>query len=262
MSTLFSFPFPFILCLISFHLLHKLFFSQICAKSWWSGSKLEPGGSYSTRQYLVSSDLGSVKAIADPLRDQVVIEEHNENEYTPRNVDLYQLGSRFAAVAASSSSSTTSCGDASASLICTGKTTPSAGYLPWFYITCGSSNTHFGQDPYHFTPYSGTEFQFPGHSTPNYPVRSYVCDGQPVSVRPSWKLVGFFDDSCASLATSTYDDTVCPWDESWTMGPTGSPSKEVSRKDLRRLLVLCSQLLKKDTQRIPVDFFSFNNKLT
>ena len=175
----------------------------------------------------VSSDLGSVKAIADPLRDQVVIEEHNENEYTPRNIDLYQLGSSFAAVAASSSSSTTSCGDASASLVCTGKTTPSAGYLPWFYIKCGSS-TFFGQDPYHFTPYSGTEFQFPGHSTANYPVRSYVCDGQPISVRPSWKLVGFFNDSCASLATSTYDETVCPWDESWTEMPSESPSLEPS----------------------------------
>jgi len=49
--------------------------------------------------------------------------------------------------------------------------------------------------------------------SPSY-VRPYTCKDQGVSVRPSWKLMGFFDASdpgCAGLSTSTsaYDDSAC-----------------------------------------------------
>ena len=186
--------------------------------SWWGGSRLEPGESYINRQFLFSSALSSVKATAEGLINEVAIDEYNEMEYSPRRVDLYQdvLGTSFAAVAAPEAGwdNTTSCGSSSALQVCSGYTTPVNGYLPWFFIRCGDQ-THFGTDPYHFTPGSGSVFTFPGHSPgPEDPVRSYVCDGQsssgPSAVRPSWKLLGFFDyDSCSSLATAMYNDTVC-----------------------------------------------------
>ena len=43
-------------------------------------------------------------------------------------------------------------------------------------------------------------------------VRSYACNDEDLSVRPSWKLMGFFnssDSECAGLATSTYDEALC-----------------------------------------------------
>ena len=175
---------------------------------------------YINRQFLFSSALSSVKATAEGLLNEVAIEENNESEYSPRRVDLYQdvLGTSFAAVAAleaapSSEANTTSCGSSSALQVCSGFTTPVYGYVPWFFIRCGDQ-THFGTDPYYYTPGSGTVFVFPGHSIPENPVRAYVCDGQassgPSAVRPIWKLLGFFDyDSCSSLATATYNDTVC-----------------------------------------------------
>lgn len=41
-------------------------------------------------------------------------------------------------------------------------------------------------------------------------VRSYACEGLDATVRPTWKLLGFFnEDSCSPSSSTHYDETVC-----------------------------------------------------
>ena len=107
----------------------------------------------------------------------------------------------------------------------------SPGYTPYFYVTCGTE-TYYGSDPYHFTPDFSTlvgetveNGAFPDHgfiATPtdsvwtlndndivNGIVRSYACEGLDATVRPTWKLLGFFPSSCSPSSSLNYDETVC-----------------------------------------------------
>lgn len=60
---------------------------------------------------------------------------------------------------------------------------------------------------------SGNECEIFVHAHPTGgKVRSYACEDEGVSVRPSWKLMGFFDSSepgCAGFSTSSYDESAC-----------------------------------------------------
>ncbi|KAL7533669.1 hypothetical protein ACHAXR_006666 [Thalassiosira sp. AJA248-18] len=183
------------------------------------GIRLAPGFTYTNRQFYFSSDLGSVKATGDDLNGKTYADYIEPENWNPRAVQIYTSGTNFAVVAAETAQgASTTCG--AATLSCSGKSTPDTGHVPFFYVTCGTQ-THFGPDPYHFTPSFGDTF--PGHGTINNPVRSYLCDGQALSIRPSWKLMGFFDptdSSCTSLAPSTHDESVCT-----PSGTTPSPSK-------------------------------------
>jgi len=118
--------------------------------NWMGGSKVAPSETYVNKQFFFSSTLGDVDAKANTLLPEVEIAKISSNEYEPRRVDLYQLGTSFTAVAAPSSlGDTTSCRSSSANLVCSGKSTPFPGYLAYFYISCGSSS-YFGPDPYSF----------------------------------------------------------------------------------------------------------------
>ena len=180
---------------------------------------------YSNRMYVFSSDLASVETTAEDLSDEVTINKFDDVDYTPRKVDLYEQGTSFTAVSASEAGgNTTTCGSDIPQLAtdCQGWSTPKAGYVAYFFITCGSS-TRVSWDPYYFTPGSGTEFNFPGHAnatSTSFAIRSYVCDGQDQSIRPSWTLLGFFPTTCSSVAALSYDDNICQP----TPDPTNSPS--------------------------------------
>eukprot|EP00986_Skeletonema_menzelii_P001282 scaffold338_cov155-Skeletonema_menzelii.AAC.16 len=190
---------------------------------------LEPGYALSKRAFFFASELASVKATADSLKSNVVYDLIEDTRYNPRTIDIYKSGSSFDAVAASSAQGTsTSCTSSSATLECSGFSTPKPGYSPFFYVTCGSSS-YLGPDPYFFTPGNGETFTFPGMSNNNSEyIRSYVCEGQDMSVRPTWKLIGFFDSSCSSMGAGfTYSDDICvePSEE-----PSSEPSFEPSPK--------------------------------
>ena len=177
--------------------------------NWLGQSRLKPGQTYINRSFQFASELGAVEALGEDLRDKVYVDQIEEVDYNARSVDLYKDGDKFEAVAAATvGGSTTSCGSGTAALSCSGSSTPQSGKSPFFYITCGT-NTHVGQDPYHFSPsFGGT---FPGHAPAGGTVRSYVCDGQSNSVRPTWKLLGFFSPGdCSGIGSATLDDTVCP----------------------------------------------------
>merc|ERR1719356_1404311 len=193
--------------------------------NWLGGSNLGAGDTYINRSFVFASELGAVEAVGKALTDKVYVDQMVENEYNPRRIDIYQLNDSFSVeVAATSEGQSTTCSSSLATLVCSGTSAPSPGKVPFFYVTCGLQ-TYLGSDPYHFTPDFGAAF--PNHGSPSTPVRSYVCDGQDASIRPSWKLIGFFDPNdarCTDLATSLYDESVCPAANSST-SPSGSPSK-------------------------------------
>ncbi|EJK54923.1 hypothetical protein THAOC_25402, partial [Thalassiosira oceanica] len=175
--------------------------------NWLGQSRLKPGQTYINRSFQFASELGAVEALGEDLRDKVYVDQIDEVDYNARRVDLYKDGDRFEAVAASNEGGPTSCGSDTAVVACSGWSTPQSGKSPFFYITCGT-NTHVGQDPYHFSPSFGDTF--PGHAPAGETVRSYVCDGQSNTVRPTWKLLGFFSPDCAGIGSATLDDSVCP----------------------------------------------------
>jgi len=184
---------------------------------------VEAGYALSKRAYLFASDLAAVKETAESLKSKVVYDLIEETRYNPRSVNIYKSGTSFDVVAATSAQGTsTTCTSPSATLECSGYSTPKQGYSPFFYVTCGSSS-YLGPDPYFFTPENGVSFTFPGMSNDNnVKIRSYACKDQDPSVRPTWKLIGFFNSTCVSLGSGvTYDDDICvvPTDD-----PTSQPS--------------------------------------
>ena len=185
---------------------------------------LEAGYSLSKRAYVFAGPLGSVKATADSLKSNVVYDVIEDTRYNSRVINIYKSGTSFDVVAASSAQGTsTTCTSPSATLECSGYSAPTQGYSPFFYVTCGSSS-YLGPDPYFFTPGNDESFIFPGMSNDNNKkIRAYLCDGQDASVRPTWKLIGFFDSVCALGSGVTYDDDICV-----RQGPSSQPSLEPS----------------------------------
>ena len=172
-------------------------------KSWWQGARLIPGDTYINRGFLLSSDLGSVKSTAENLVEKTYIAKVAPQDYTPRSIDIYTTTNNTHLVSVPEGTLCSSQTQA----VCSGKSTPSAGHVPYYYVTCGYS-TYFGPNPYHFTPSFGSEF--PDNGSITNPVRSYVCDGQDLSVRPTWKLLGFFNpSSCAEIEGATYHEGAC-----------------------------------------------------
>jgi hypothetical protein len=99
------------------------------------------------------------------------------------------------------------------SLICEGRSLPEFNTVPLFYVTCGSS-TYVGTNKYYFAP---------ARNNVNEPIRSYLCEvgGIIQEIRPTWKLLGFFNDgACAGLQDSMYDMNFCPTTLSPTLAPT------------------------------------------
>ncbi|KAL9178843.1 hypothetical protein ACHAXT_003974 [Thalassiosira profunda] len=195
--------------------------------NWWRftvGNGLQAGSTYTNRGYYFISNLGSVEATAESLLSDIAIDEIGLEEWTPRLVNIYATGQTFIVKAALTAGGTTTTCDSAAKLACAGASTPQANRVPFFYMTCGPQ-TYFGPNPYHFTPeFAAT---FPGHSGIDNPVRSYLCDGLDSSIRPTWKMMGFFDPTdagCIALASSTFDETVC--DGEPTQQPTGTPTKQ------------------------------------
>lgn len=194
--------------------------------------RLVPGSSYVNRAYYFISELGNVEATANDLMEKTYATQINNEDWSPRMVGIYSSskddGYEFTIVTASSvRGNSTKCDNPLASLICSGTSTPSPGRVPFFYVRCGTSLEYFGTDPYHFTPPFGS--RFPGHGNINNMVRSYVCDKMDISVRPDWKIMGFFNSSdtgCLSLVQARYNSAICVANE--TAVPSLSPTSRLS----------------------------------
>lgn len=230
--------------------------------NWHNGARLEPSSTYTNRGYYFASNLGSVHETAGSLRSKVAIDEIALEDWSPRRLDIYESSSKFIIKAASSSGGQSAmCASSSASLVCSGWSTPKEGHVPYFYVKCQNA-TYFGPNPYKFTPSFGSKFPGHGNATNQEFVRSYVCDvmtgsgrkrlltrqasddyvtdddatvtsfsdgGNSSSFRPTWKLAGFFPiNNCTLLETSTYNESVCNPDP--TSAPTPKPSFSPSSK--------------------------------
>lgn len=111
-----------------------------------SGARLSAGQMYSNRGFYSVGNLASTKSTAEILRDNVVIDKINYNDWTPRAVGIYKHDTTFDVVPVTmvAGGATTTClGESSATNICEGLSTPRAGHVPFFYVTCGSS-TYLG----------------------------------------------------------------------------------------------------------------------
>ena len=192
------------------------------------GARLTPGNALYKRDFIFASDLASTKVTADDLKEKVIYDMIEDTRWNARQVDIYTTGNSFDVVAATSTQdASTTCSSPRSTLQCSGFSTPRPGYYPFFYVTCGSSS-YLGSDPYVFAPGNGNGtddwFMFPGMSSDNNEaIRSYVCANEDASVRPSWKLMGFFTSACAPLSDAVFDDNICV-----VPPPTNEPSSQPS----------------------------------
>ena len=81
------------------------------------------------RQFVFSSDLGDVKATGEDLSQKTVVDKIAPNEWSPRKVDIYTVGTSFVVKAASLSESespglSTTCDNSEATKVCSGFSTP------------------------------------------------------------------------------------------------------------------------------------------
>jgi hypothetical protein len=184
------------------------------------GSRLVPGNAHISRLFYFGSDLGSAEATATDLETKTFADTVLLGDWTPRKIDVYESGGKFVVMAAETTGGTSTSCASGPTVAYSGYSTPQANLVPFFYVTCGDS-TYIGPDPYHFTPNFNN---FPGHGTYTSKVRVYRCNGLDSSVRPTWKMMGFFPAANAGRNDLVYDDTesLCP---EGTKSPTSSPSK-------------------------------------
>lgn len=81
--------------------------------------------------------------------------------------------------------------------ICTGSTTPSGTKKPLYEIKCGNNDVAVTSDPYYYAPDGETK-------------QPYVCTEND-AVRPTWKLLGFFDEgACEDISEGySYEEDFC-----------------------------------------------------
>ena len=72
------------------------------------GARLQAGSTYANRGYYFNSELGNVKATADDLLTNTFVDEVGLELWSPRKVDVYQTGTNFVVMAASSARGTLS----------------------------------------------------------------------------------------------------------------------------------------------------------
>ena len=108
------------------------------------------------------------------------------------------------AIASTVGGTTTSCDKGTSR--CIGSSVPGTDLEPYYTVTCDTS-TYLGPNPYHFSPAQSTTGTYDQWT----PIRSYVCDGMASTVRPTWKLMGYFpiNAGCQALQGATYSETFC-----------------------------------------------------
>lgn len=156
------------------------------------------------RQYLINDQLLNIEEQANNWVDQTFADMLHHKDFRGRILTLFtdnpnqneKKNSTSFGVALGNS--TSSCRRKDTLARCIGSTTPKNNLKPFFYITCGNS-TYVGPDQYFF-------------SSKKENIRSYVCAGMDKNIRPTWKLIGHFDDNerkCRNLLNLTFDEDYC-----------------------------------------------------
>ena len=187
---------------------------------------------------MFSGALGDVESVATSLvnstYDSTFMDQVAWNEMVRRrSIQIYTSESDrpvVFGVAAADEEGGTSTSCSTGTVVCTGSTNYGFELFPFFAISCGS-RSYFGRDLYRFSPgrNSSTDIFFQGGV-----LQPYACEGEPVDVRPTWKLIGYFnpaDEGCASLENYSYAEDFCAADSSsptLEQAPSQSPSVEES----------------------------------
>jgi len=176
-------------------------------------TRLRPGQTYLARQYMISDELGNVNEVTNALVDETYMAQIDDVDYNGRSVQLYSSADNddlqiFGAAASTTVGGTTTSCDQGATA-CTGRTTPGLNLSPFFYISGCGNRTYFGPDLYYYMPGRNHSQDIVDH---NGTIRAYACEGQPPYVRPSFRLIGYFnpsDESCTSLQRYQYSPSYC-----------------------------------------------------
>ena len=103
------------------------------------------------------------------------------------------------------------CGAQEATLACEGKSLPTDGFRPWFFISCGN-RVVTTRDPYYFATAAK---------------KPYMCsDENNLVTRATWKLLGYFPSACSVIGIQDFQSGFCdlPATESpTTISPTTIP---------------------------------------
>jgi len=165
--------------------------------------QLTAGDTISTRQYFIVDRYTQMTTRGPQWAQQANKLSWSVGDHpTGRIITIYSLSSSTVGATVDGRG----CKASNPTSVCVGNTTPKAGYKPLYHVTCAGQH-YIGHDLYHFAPAA-----IGGGVSPYGNVyRSYVCDGQPHTVRPTWTLLGFFTDSaCSSVGTSfAYDGQAC-----------------------------------------------------
>jgi len=184
-----------------------------------------PENSFVHRQFLINDRLGNISSQAQALIDEAYGDMLTPSDFNGRTLEIYSLNSDVFGIAAALEQGGTSTTCSKGTIVCSGTTVPSSGNVPFFTISCGSTN-YFGPDKYFFAPVRDEEGR----------IRSYVCDNEEIGIVPQLKLLGFFpaNGGCGSLDNAIYDPKFCEEEpvtslpsrvtESPTVSPSNNPS--------------------------------------
>eukprot|EP00521_Asterionellopsis_glacialis_P008754 CAMPEP_0195281098 /NCGR_PEP_ID=MMETSP0707-20130614/549_1 /TAXON_ID=33640 /ORGANISM="Asterionellopsis glacialis, Strain CCMP134" /LENGTH=748 /DNA_ID=CAMNT_0040339943 /DNA_START=78 /DNA_END=2324 /DNA_ORIENTATION=- len=156
------------------------------------------GQTYYNRKYMVVGNYNDAENQAQPLITKAVEDIDNMNELpSGETITLHYSETQFSATVGD----TTSCGVTGLVQTCQGSTVPKTGSKPLYYIVLDDNEgtSKVTHDPYHFD-----------QTQPQYiPLRPYFCSSDK-TIRPIYKLLGYFPtDSCA-LDQQTYMPELCP----------------------------------------------------
>lgn len=152
---------------------------------------LNSGERLLSRQYFVIDELNNIDAKASNLVSESYQEVLPLGYEDGRIVRLFSFDDELSMFSAMVESF--SCGHGK--VVCSGTTTPQENTRPLYSIKCGDVN-YVGSNTYALSPDGNVR-------------RPYVCDGQ-VGIRPTYSLLGFFEDgACDSLLSSEYLENLC-----------------------------------------------------
>eukprot|EP00594_Rhizosolenia_setigera_P011503 CAMPEP_0178955870 /NCGR_PEP_ID=MMETSP0789-20121207/9869_1 /TAXON_ID=3005 /ORGANISM="Rhizosolenia setigera, Strain CCMP 1694" /LENGTH=735 /DNA_ID=CAMNT_0020637597 /DNA_START=199 /DNA_END=2409 /DNA_ORIENTATION=+ len=162
---------------------------------------VEPGDTYMYRQYMMTGEVKEHQEQVDRWVNEAYDDIYHLGELVGHGLELYYIPEKdtdAGTVVLTMASESKSFFDEikyffEADLRCRGSTVPSLGKVAHFFIRCGEQ-TYVGSDRYYFAP---SRVRVSDSDV----IRSYVCAGEEdVSVRPSWKLLGYFEEgSCGEL---------------------------------------------------------------
>jgi len=173
--------------------------------------EVDPGDTYVYRQYLITGEYNGMEAQGKAWVEEAYEVHIPLGELEGDDIHLFSADETSFTVAVGSGTCPQGVNR------CTGKSAPGYNLIAHFAITCGS-NSYVGSDRYAFSPARASD-------TDN--VRSYVCDGETNDTRPTWQLLGYFQDgSCDFLLNASYDSTTytCQPSSSPTIVPSSNPT--------------------------------------